>query len=147
MGFTRRHVKPGRVCELAACFQRVCDLWHGKVPGILAAAVSREPGSEDVVHDIRIFANHAAYQAHTDKSDPALSAAMGAWFGHYDTGEPFTGELYLPAAAAEDEGVRTSSIKTAAPVKIGMREFRLGDPGMLGPMPDMAKGDRVVAER
>ena len=33
------------------------------VPGILAASVHREPEQPNVVHDIRIFANHAASQA------------------------------------------------------------------------------------
>ena len=29
--------------ELAASFQALCNLWHEKVPGILAASVHREP--------------------------------------------------------------------------------------------------------
>ena len=64
LGFTRRHVKPGHMEELGASFQRVCDLWHERVPGILAASVHREPERPNVVHDLRIFANHEASQAH-----------------------------------------------------------------------------------
>jgi len=94
-----------------------------------------------VVHDIRIFANHAAYQAHVDKSDPELTAAMEAWFANYDTGMPFTGQLYV--ANTEDDGLRTSSIKSTTPVRTAMATFSFGE-GMLGPMPDMTKGDRPV---
>jgi hypothetical protein len=63
--------------DLETSFQKVCDLWlREKVPGILAAWVSRDDSQPHMVHDIRVFANHAAYQAHTDRSDPALVAAM-----------------------------------------------------------------------
>ena len=139
IGFTRRFVKPGRIDDLATSFQSVCDLWHAKVPGILAATVSRDPSQPNAVHDVRIFANHAAFQAHVDKSDPELTAAMATWFDNYDTSLPFTGELYMPGASAKDEGVRSSSIKDR-PVRAGFSEFTYGD-GMLGPEPDMAKGD------
>jgi quinol monooxygenase YgiN len=138
LGFTRRYVKPGHMDGLAASFQKVCDLWYKRVPGILAASVHREPEQPNVVHDIRIFANHEAFQAHTDKSDPELIAALEAWFEHYDTGEPFTGQLYYPATSASDGGLRTSSIK-GRPVRVGFDEFEFGQEGMLGPMPDMAK--------
>ena len=78
-------------------------------------------------------------QAHTDKSDPELTAAMEAWFDHYDTSEPFTGQLYYPGASAGDDGLRTSSIKDR-PVRVGFDEFSFGEQGaMLGPMPDMDK--------
>ena len=41
--------------------QVVCDHWHAKIPGILAAAVSRSDADPPhLVHDIRIFANAAA---------------------------------------------------------------------------------------
>ena len=46
-GFTRRRVKPGRVDDLAAAFQPVCDQWHAKVPGCLAATVSRDGTDPD----------------------------------------------------------------------------------------------------
>ena len=38
------------------------------MPGILAASVHREPDQPNVVHDIRIFANHAAFQARRSES-------------------------------------------------------------------------------
>ena len=68
--------KPGRMGELASSFGRVCSLWRAKTPGILAASVSRDSCEENVVHDIRIFANHAAFEAHAGKEDPALTAAQ-----------------------------------------------------------------------
>jgi hypothetical protein len=94
IGFTRRHVLPGRADALAASFETVCDYWHERVPGILAAEVSQDGSVPNMVHDIRIFANHAAFQAHADKTDPAFVAVMTAWFANYDTSVPFTGELY-----------------------------------------------------
>jgi hypothetical protein len=139
IGFTRRHVLPGRADALAASFEAVCDYWHKRVPGILAAEVSQDGSETNMVHDIRIFANHAAFQAHADKTDPAFVAVMTAWFANYDTSVPFTGELYLHDTAAEDEGIRTSSIKDR-PVRTGFSEFIYGE-GMLGPMPDMCKDD------
>ena len=139
IGFTRRHVKPGRMGELASSFGRVCSLWRAKTPGILAASVSRDSCEENVVHDIRIFANHAAFEAHAGKEDPALTAAMQTWFENYDLSQPFTGELYMPGESAADEAIRTSSIKDR-PVRAGFSEFTYG-PEMLGPVPDMTKGD------
>ena len=79
------------------------------------------------------------FQAHTDKSDPELTAAVEAWFDNYDTSEPSTGQLYYPGASAGDDGLRTSSIKDR-PVRVGFDEFSFDEPGaMLGPMPDMDK--------
>lgn len=140
IGFTRRHVLPGRVEALASSFQAVCDLWYDKVPGILAATVSRDETQLDVVHDVRIFANHAAYTAHVDKSDPALTRAMDAWFANYDTALPFTGELYIPGESSKDDGIRTSSIKDR-PVRAGFSEFAYGQATMLGAVPNMTKDD------
>ena len=96
----------------------VCSLWRAKTPGILAASVSRDSCEENVVHDIRIFANHAAFEAHAGKEDPALTAAMQTWFENYDLSQPFTGELYMPGDSAADEAIRTSSIKDR-PVRAG----------------------------
>lgn len=140
IGFTKRYVKEGRLEDLESTFQTVCDLWREKVPGILAASVSRDTFQSNMVHDIRVFANHSAYQAHADKSDPALVAAMEAWFSNYDTTRAFTGELYMPGASAKDDGVRTSSIKDR-PVIAGFSEFRYSEDGMVGLLPDMTKGD------
>lgn len=139
LGFTRRHVLPGRMEELAASFQALCNLWHEKVPGILAASVHREPEAPNVVHDLRIFANHEAFQAHVDKSDAQLTAAIETWFANYDTSVPFTGQLYYPSSSASDEGLRTSSVRDR-PVRVGFDEFAYGQDGMLGPLPDMTKG-------
>jgi len=140
IGFTKRHVKDGHMEDLVKSFQSVCDTWHKKVPGILAATVSRDPINMNMVHDIRIFANHAAFQAHVDKSDPVLTARMEEWFAHYDTNLPFTGELYMPSTSRKDEGVRSSSIKDR-PVRAGFSEFMIGSDNMLGMLPDMTKDD------
>jgi hypothetical protein len=137
-GFTRRRVLPGHVEELASTFEVVCELWRERVPGILAATVSRDPTDAHVVHEVRIMANHAAYAAHVDKSDTELSEAMGTWFGHYDTSVPFVGELY--AADTSDEALHTSSIKPASTPRAQMASFHFGR-GMLGPMPDMTRND------
>ena len=50
-----------------------------------------------------------------------------------------TGELYMPGDSAADDAIRTSSIKDR-PVRAGFSEFTYG-PEMLGPVPDMTKGD------
>ena len=142
IGFTKRYILPGRADNLAASFQTVCDLWRKKVPGILAASVSRDDDEPNLVHDIRIFANHAAYQAHVNKEDTVLTASMQEWFANYDTNMPFTGELYMPGASTKDDGIRTSSIKDR-PVRTGFSEFVYGQ-GMLGPMPDMTKDDEML---
>lgn len=138
-GFTTRRVKAGRVEDLARAFQPVCDMWHERVPGILAATVSRDHSDPHLVHDLRIMANHAAYEAHVDKSDPKLTEAMATWFDNYDTSVPFGGELY--AADTSDEGLHTSSIKPATTPRAALTTFDLGGPDMIGPMPDMTKFD------
>merc|ERR1719499_666871 len=141
IGFTKRHVKEGKMEDLTASFQNVCDIWFKKVPGILAATVSQpDIDNPNMVHDIRIFSNHTAFQAHVDKSDPILTAKMEEWFSNYDTSIPFTGELYMPSTSVKDEGVRTSSIKDR-PVRAGFSEFTLGSEQMVGPFPNMTKDD------
>jgi len=140
IGFTKRYVKEGHMDDLVTSFQSVCEIWYEKVPGILAASVSRDPIEANMVHDIRIFANHAAFQAHVDKSDPMLTSKMETWFAHYDTTLPFTGELYMPSSSKKDEGVRSSSIKDR-PVRAGFSEFMIGSDDMLGILPNMTKDD------
>ena len=49
-----------------------------------------------------------------------------------------TGELY--AADTRDEGLRTSSLKSAPTVRTDLIAFHFGE-GMLGPMPDMTRHD------
>ena len=115
---------------LAPAFQSVCDLWF-KVPGILAATVSRDPNELNLVHDVRIFANHAAFQAHVDKSDPVLTSKMEQWFAHYDTSIPFKGELYMPSASTKDDAVRSSSIHDR-PIRSGFSEFVFEENGIWG---------------
>lgn len=138
-GFTTRRVKPGRVDDLAHAFQPVCDMWQARVPGILAASVSRDRSDPHLVHDLRIMANHAAYKAHVDKSDAELTAAMATWFDNYDTSVPFAGEMY--ASDTSDEGLHTSSINRATTPRAALTTFDLGGPEMIGPMPDMTKFD------
>lgn len=140
IGFFRRSVKPERIDALASSFQKVCDMWHER-PGILCATVSRDATEPDVVHDLRIFANPAAYAAHVDKSDTALTSAMEEWFENYDTSVPFRGEMY--AADTRDESMRTNSLKTSGPtMRAAFAQFHYGETaGMLGPMPDMTKND------
>jgi len=132
-GFTKRYVKPGCMDDLASSFQTVSDLWRAKVPGILGASVSRDPDHADRVHDLRLFANHDAYLKHTDKSDDALTAAMGVWFANYDTSRPFIGEIYAPDP--NDERLHKSSVTSSPAPPIGLTSFRLGAPEMLGPIP------------
>ena len=131
IGFTERHVQNGRVKLLAPAFQAVCDLWFDKVPGILAATVSPDPSEPNLVHDVRIFADHAAFQAHVDKSDPVLTDKMEQWFAHYDTSIPFTAELYMPSASTKDDEVRTSSIQDR-PIRNGFSEFVFDENGIWG---------------
>lgn len=71
--------------------------------------MSPDHDDPNVVHDLRIMANHAAFLCHVDKSVEVLTTAMGVWFENYDTGVPFSGELYA-AADTRDEQVHTSSI-------------------------------------
>lgn len=137
-GFTKRTVKPGRLDALVKSFQPVCNRWYEKAPGILAAAVSQDKDDPNVVHDIRIMANWAAYHAHVDKTDEVLTAAMEEWFANYDTAVPFTGELY--AEDTSDPALHTSSIRSQPVVRPLFATFHYGE-GMLGPMPNMTKGD------
>ena len=138
LGVRRSAVNAGKVEALAASFQVVCDMWYRKIPGILAASVSRDHNDPNVVHDLRMFADHASFKAHVDKSDEALTTAMAEWFQNYDTSVPFTGELYAPGTSTSDKAMTTSSIKTSA-VRTTMLCFNYGDgSGMLGPLPDMA---------
>jgi quinol monooxygenase YgiN len=138
-GFTKRHVKPGRMDDLATSFQKLCDIWYQKA-GILCATVSLDPVDPNVVHDLRIFANHAAFLSHVDKEDEAMMTAMKTWFENYDTSIPFTGELYTSEASNKDERMHTSSIKPGEVPRAQMITFSFGE-GMLGPMPSMTKGD------
>ena len=139
-GFTKRKVKPGMMDGLVASFPKVCERWYEKGNGgILCATVSRDPTDPDAVHDLRIMANKEAYMAHTDKSDEPLSAAIQAWFAHYDEKFPITGELF--AASPNEEAFHSSSI-VKVEKRPEMATFHFGAAGgMLGPMPDMTKGD------
>ena len=132
IGFFRRAIKPGRLEELASSFQRVCDIWHENVPGMLAASVSRDPEEENFVHDIRIFADLASYAAHVDKSNKALTEAMEVWFDHYDTSIPHQGALY--AEDTRDPSLRTSSMKDK-PIKVAFNQFHYLEGGMIGEAP------------
>ena len=139
-GFTKRKVKPGMMDGLVASFPKVCERWYEKGNGgILCATVSRDPTDPDAVHDLRIMANKEAYMAHADKSDELLSAAIQAWFAHYDEKFPITGELF--AASPNEEAFHSSSI-VKVEKRPEMATFHFGAAGgMLGPMPDMTKGD------
>jgi hypothetical protein len=139
LGFTVRHIKTGRLEELATSFQAVCDLWYEKIPGILMAAVFPDTQNPKVVHDLRLFANHQAYLAHTDKSDEKLTSAMSAWFENYDTSIPFSGQLY--AANTQDEALHTSSIKRSSTPRAQLETFHFGEPEMLGITPNMTRND------
>ena len=92
----------------------MCEFWKAKIPGCLCASVSPDPDDpENYVHDLRIFSNHAAFEAHTDKSDQDMTLAMQEWFAKYDTTEPFTGALYCGASSdTTSEGFTKSSIKS-----------------------------------
>ena len=139
IGFTVRHIKPGQLKELATSFQAVCNLWYEKIPGILMAAVFHDRHNPTVVHDLRLFSNHRAYLAHTNKSDKELSSAMEAWFENYDTSIPFSGQLY--AANTEDEALHTSSIKRSSTPRAQLETFHFGEPSMLGIIPNMTRND------
>ncbi len=139
IGFTVRHVKPGRLKALGSTFQTVCNSWYRKVPGILMAAVFPDESSANVVHDLRAFSNHEAYLAHIDKSDKTLTAAMAAWFDHYDTSIPFSGQMF--AADTRDEALHTSSIKPGRTPRARLDTFHYGEDGMLGVRPHMTRGE------
>ena len=139
LGFTVRHIKAGRLEELATSFQAVCDLWYEKIPGILMAAVFPDTQNPKVVHDLRLFANHQAYLAHTDKSDKKLTSTMSVWFENYDTSIPFSGQLY--AANTQDEALHTSSIKRGTTPRAQLETFHFGEPEMLGVTPNMTRND------
>ena len=62
----------------------------------------------------------------------ALAAALAAWFEHYDTSQPFSGELYLPRASTGDEGLRSTKLQTDAPLRTSFSELTLGGADMLG---------------
>jgi quinol monooxygenase YgiN len=138
LGFFMRSVKPGQIENLAELFQKVCEIWYAKAPGILCATVSRDPNNPNVVHDLRLFANYASYQAHVDKSNQELTDAMESWFANYDTKVPMTGELY--AENTKQEGMQTSSMEKSPKPRSAFNEFNFGM-GMLGPMPNMIKND------
>merc|ERR1719473_2410412 len=132
IGFFKRAIKPGHLEDLANSFQVVCDIWHAKVPGILAATVSRDPADENFVHDVRVFADKASYAAHVDKSNEYLTKAMEAWFENYDTSIPHQGALY--AEDTSDPSMRSSSVKDK-PVKVAFNQFHYGQGGMVGKVP------------
>jgi hypothetical protein len=138
-GFTLRTVKPGRIQDLGNSFQTVCDIWQKKIPGILMAAVFLDENTPNLVHDLRIFANHNSYLAHVDKSDAKLTQAMGIWFENYDTSIPFSGQLY--AASTKDEALHTSSIKSNTTPRAQLDTYHFGGSGMLGQMPNMTRND------
>ncbi|EDP59700.1 hypothetical protein [Vibrio sp. AND4] len=138
-GFTMRYVKPGRIQDLGTSFQTVCDMWYQKIPGILMAAVFPDENIPNLVHDLRIFANHGSYLAHVDKSDALLTKAMAVWFENYDTSIPFSGQLY--AASTNDEALHTSSIKSSTTPRAQLETFHFGEDGMLGQMPNMTRND------
>lgn len=138
-GFTTRYVKPGQTQNLGTSFKTVCDIWHQKIPGILMAAVFPDDNTPNLVHDLRIFANHKSYLAHVDKSDNLLTEAMAVWFENYDTSIPFSGQLY--AASTKDEALHTSSIKSSTTPRAQLETFHFGEAGMLGQMPNMTRND------
>ncbi|PSW82533.1 hypothetical protein [Photobacterium angustum] len=138
-GFTMRYVKPNQMKELGASFQTVCNLWYEKIPGILMAAAFPDENTPNLVHDLRLFANHNAFLAHVDKSDKELTEAMGIWFENYDTSIPFSGQLY--AASTKDDALHTSSIKPSSTPRAQLETFHFGESGMLGQMPNMTRND------
>lgn len=138
-GFTMRYVKPDQMKALGASFQTVCNLWYEKIPGILMAAVFPDEKTPNLVHDLRIFANHSAFLAHVDKSDKELTEAMGIWFENYDTSIPFSGQLY--AANTKDDALHTSSIKSSSTPRAQLETFHFGESDMLGVMPNMTRND------
>ena len=138
-GFTMRYVKPGQMKGLGTSFQTVCNLWYEKIPGILMAAAFPDEKTPNLVHDLRLFANHSAFLAHVDKSDKELTEAMEKWFENYDTSIPFSGQLY--AASTKDDALHTSSIKSSSTPRAQLETFHFGKSGMLGQMPNMTRND------
>jgi len=128
IGIFRRAIQPGKQNALATSFQRVCDIWHETVPGILAAMVVADEDN-NFVHDIRIFANKASYDAHVDKSNSELTTAMDTWFSNYDTAIPHKGIMI--AEDTSDPAMRTSSIKDK-PVKVDFNMCHYGQGGCMG---------------
>ena len=80
-----------------------------------------------------------AGSASTAMVDEPLSAAIQTWFAHYDERFPIIGELF--AASPNDDAFHSSSI-VKVEKRPEMATFHWGaGGGMLGPMPDMNKGD------
>ena len=129
VGVFRRAIHPGRRDDLAKAFQKVCDIWNATVPGILAAFVTPDGDDDRFVYDVRIFADKASYDAHVDKSNAELTAAMEEWFSHYDTSVPHKGVMV--AEDTSDPAMRTSSIKKR-PVKVDFNVFHYGQGGCMG---------------
>ena len=123
IGVFRRAVQPGHRDELGKSFRSVCEIWHETVPGILGAMVFADPHDENMVHDVRIFANKKSYDAHVDKSNPKLVKAMEDWFSHYDTSVPHKGIMI--AEDTSDPATRSSSIKDR-PVQVNFFVFHYG---------------------
>ena len=48
------------------------DIWYDKIPGCLTPSVNRDPGNEDMVHDLLIFASRLSLEAHVNKTDEKL---------------------------------------------------------------------------
>ena len=94
IGLFQRRTLPNRVDDLVESFAPVAHFWQRKIPGCLWASVAKDDEEDDTVWDVRIFADKASYAAHVDDSDAKMTAAMEAWFGHYDDTKPFVGALY-----------------------------------------------------
>ena len=133
-GFMERTVVSGKTKALGTSFQTVCDLWYPK-SGILAAMVSQDADNPNLVHDLRIFANKDGYDSHVDKSDPALTTAMEAWFANYNAEIAFTGDFF--AADTRDESMHTSSLKQKLKERPKFVTFHFGDSNMLGSIPEI----------
>jgi hypothetical protein len=129
IGVFRRATHPGRRDDLAKAFQKVCDIWHSTVPGILAAFVAPCLETDNFVYDVRIFADKKSYDAHVDKSNAELTKAMEEWFSHYDTSIPHKGVMV--AEDTSDPAMRTSSIKKK-PVEVDFNVFHYGQGGCMG---------------
>eukprot|EP00746_Dinoflagellata_sp_MGD_P024738 gnl/MRDRNA2_/MRDRNA2_158084_c0_seq1.p1 gnl/MRDRNA2_/MRDRNA2_158084_c0~~gnl/MRDRNA2_/MRDRNA2_158084_c0_seq1.p1 ORF type:complete len:176 (+),score=28.89 gnl/MRDRNA2_/MRDRNA2_158084_c0_seq1:1-528(+) len=133
-GFTKRRIKSGKMEDIKASSQKVFDYWYQNQPGVLAATFSVDEEDPNLVHDFRVFSNYDAYLAHSDKNDSELMALIGPFVESYDTSVPFTGVFFAGESQAQ------AIVDSHPTICAGILPFSYGD-GILGPMPDMTKGD------
>ena len=116
-----------------------CGAYHTQSRLATSKTFAQRLGFDDQLLPFDLLLFVTSSMAHADKADEPLSAAIQEWFAHYDTQFPITGELF--AASPNDDTYHSSSI-VKVEKRPEMATFHWGAAGgMLGPMPNMTKGD------